>query len=233
MILTCEECETRYLVPGHAIGPEGRKVRCTSCGHEWFVAPEEDEDFEEPEDIEPIPESVKPVPEGSELPVLREAGAGLREPEPGRWVGYASAAIVFAAILGLLLVLHKPIVKTFPVTMAFYDLIGMESRIGGASLLFENIRAYVHIAEGAAPGLKVAGIILNLDRQETDLPPVQVSLITAGGEVVDSWLVNLPAGKIEGNGEMSFDSSYPNISRDVREVNVRFLARNSLAAAAE
>lgn len=42
MILTCEDCHTRYLLPTHLLGADGRRVRCTICGHEWYQIPEED-----------------------------------------------------------------------------------------------------------------------------------------------------------------------------------------------
>jgi predicted Zn finger-like uncharacterized protein len=44
MIVTCEHCHTRYLVAAHLLLPEGRRVRCAGCHHEWLQPPTEDED---------------------------------------------------------------------------------------------------------------------------------------------------------------------------------------------
>ena len=42
MILTCPACSTRYTLDPQSLGPDGRKVRCTQCGHVWHQDPPAD-----------------------------------------------------------------------------------------------------------------------------------------------------------------------------------------------
>lgn len=52
MILTCPNCSTQYAVGDGAIPPQGRKVRCASCGESWFQEAERGADSEPASDIE-------------------------------------------------------------------------------------------------------------------------------------------------------------------------------------
>ncbi len=39
MILTCNSCEKKFVVPDEAIGATGRTVQCGSCGNKWKQFP--------------------------------------------------------------------------------------------------------------------------------------------------------------------------------------------------
>ena len=47
MILTCPQCETRFVVPDTAIPPGGRSVRCAKCQAKWHQLPVEEDDRED------------------------------------------------------------------------------------------------------------------------------------------------------------------------------------------
>lgn len=67
MILTCPSCGTQYAVKDGAIPPQGRKVRCASCGHSWHQEPDGEQEETPVADIaEPEP------PQEDAAPPLRE-----------------------------------------------------------------------------------------------------------------------------------------------------------------
>ena len=39
MILSCNSCGKKFVVPDNAIGPSGRLVQCSSCGNKWKQFP--------------------------------------------------------------------------------------------------------------------------------------------------------------------------------------------------
>ena len=77
MIITCPECATRYELDEDRFLPNGRSVRCTSCGESWFVPAPQPID-----DLRPLPrETEEPHRENR----FREAMNGHgRDDEPRR-----------------------------------------------------------------------------------------------------------------------------------------------------
>ena len=64
MILSCNSCEKKFVVPDNAIGVSGRLVQCSSCGNKWKQFPiKSDKNLKE---ITPKKESIpKKTPKSS------------------------------------------------------------------------------------------------------------------------------------------------------------------------
>jgi predicted Zn finger-like uncharacterized protein len=226
MILKCEHCHTRYLLPDHMLGPEGRKVRCTNCAHEWFQEPEDDtpaENFQPPADLEPIPEAVRPLPENSELPVLHHSAMqGAAAGAGGNSASYAAGFLVFIATFGLLVMLHGPVGKAWPSSAAFYDLLGIHVPFAGEGLVFDQVSAKVAENPEGERSLHVEGKIINLKRDAMDIPPVTLALRRADGIVVDNVPVTVDKQTLDGEGEITFKTDYPKAPADLKDVNLQF-----------
>ena len=57
MILSCNSCEKKFVVPDNAIGSSGRLVQCSSCGNKWKQFPIKNEVKEK--DKNPIVKAIK------------------------------------------------------------------------------------------------------------------------------------------------------------------------------
>ena len=248
MILTCEECHARYLVPVHSLAPNGRKVRCGNCGHTWH------ENFPETElvggddagvddgnaidtfagameDIatasavddgsvgEPIPEGVRPIPEGSSVPA--HIGNDVYELR-GRLGGYVAAAAVFLFIMGGIYTFRDAVMEQFPPSKVVYEMAGVTVLPPMAGVIFDQVEAKTQYNDQGVEVLSVTGQIINLRAQQQSLAPIRVSLRVSGEETLRDWVIEPPSETIGPEETLAFDTTYPDIPVEAKEVNVQF-----------
>lgn len=237
MILTCPSCSMRYLIADSAVPPEGRKVRCASCHHDWFQEGPQPESFEQilekeaENPVEPIPEAVKPIPEGSNVPARPEDIPPREETPPsdrsalyGRLAGYAAAACVCVAVLGLIVALRTPVAKAWPPSLLLFDLVGASVPLPGDGLIIDRIKAVAEETKTGQGSLIVRGTIINLRSEEQDVPRVLATLWREDGSALESWIIDLPHEKIEGEGSFDFEAEYPGVPAEAQSVNLSFAA---------
>jgi len=77
--IVCPSCQARYELPDNSIGPEGRKVSCSSCQHKWRAFPEGMEPAAGgmPSDAEP-----EPVPQPVPQPAMIAASGPSGDSDP-------------------------------------------------------------------------------------------------------------------------------------------------------
>lgn len=66
MLISCENCSTKYLVPDESIGAAGRLVKCSNCGHKWVQYPQSPDIRTRSEPYEDLPrnKSLQALPSG-------------------------------------------------------------------------------------------------------------------------------------------------------------------------
>ena len=237
MILTCENCLKRYLVPDRSISMAGRQVRCVACGHEWFQEPPavaiditkwdelpRAQAAAELPDLEPIPEAVKPLPEGSNVPAVIATEKAARH--GGRVTGYIAAAAVFFIILAGLLVLREPLSMAWPPSNAFFTALGLPTALPGDGLSIDDVTTADAPNAQGLPVLTIHGKITNHRSAPVILPPLEAQLCIDNAQIFDHWRIELTQRSVPAHGELAFTTNYPAAPKNANGVVVRFLLPN-------
>lgn len=203
MILTCPECQARYVVDPAKIPPHGRKVRCARCRHDWTHVPPPPrpaEDLAHARDLplEPIPEAVKPIPEGSNLPAPR------RHRDDDRRGGQLWAAALLLAALALAGgLLRGPVVALWPASARLYAAIGLDVPPPGAELEFRDITARIEGGE-----LNIAGRLVNGAAGPRQVLPIRL-VVSDGAVELARIPVALSPGRLAAGEAVEFDWTGP------------------------
>ena len=83
MILNCNSCEKKFVVPDNAIGANGRLVQCSSCGNQWkqFPINKEIKTKEKVFKIKSSPKKIQGATKTTKRKVKKKTGPDLYSPE--------------------------------------------------------------------------------------------------------------------------------------------------------
>lgn len=240
MILTCPQCTTRYLLQANVLAPEGRNVKCSSCGEVWFQLPDPDElaelsgpaedeaessnDDESGSDFDDIPEGVKPeievdlVDSGGGRTTAAEDEERERLPFKALAGGYAAAACVFFVILGGLIMAKGSMLSTWPASAALYQALGMSVALPGEGLVFDQLAA-----QSKQGQVTIEGQIINLTGHKQIIPAIEASLRTQDGVVLETWVLRGDGEEISANADIPLEETYQSGHKDAHEVFLRFV----------
>ncbi len=81
MILSCNSCEKKFVVPDNAITASGRMVQCGSCGNKWKQFPIEIEKPQTPQTIKPSKPKAQKIKKNKKVSVKKPREISLYSPE--------------------------------------------------------------------------------------------------------------------------------------------------------
>jgi predicted Zn finger-like uncharacterized protein len=216
MILVCPSCDTRYFADDSAIGKDGRRVRCVSCGHSWFAKLQEEGAPAPPEDTGLTREQVERLRQTAAANSAARAGphAEFRAREHARrkrersraaTIAWSVGFAVFAAALGAAIVFRNEVANLWPRTAVLYRMVGLDvNRFG---LVLENVGAKRSF-DGTTPVLTVTGSAVNQGDERRAAPELRVVLRDESGKEVKSWTDSLKVESLGPGERVDFSSRF-------------------------
>ena len=161
MIITCPSCSAKFAVKAEAIGPEGRKVRCAKCRHDWFQDPPLSDTMDGSAFASP---EAKPVPEGSNLPVVPGSATPLH-------IKMAFACMALAAFVTLSITASNSVL---PHMGWYYGIMGIHNDQG---IALDKVSAIKNSEDGKNE-LLVKGHIVNESKSDRPIPNLEIKLLS-------------------------------------------------------
>jgi predicted Zn finger-like uncharacterized protein len=238
MILVCPSCDTRYFAEDDAVGKEGRRVRCASCGHSWFAKAPEDGEAPAPEDAGLTREQVERLRQTAAANSASRTGphSEFRAKEVARrkrnrtmaaWTGWGAGVVIFAGFLAGLVVFRDGIVQAWPRSASVYRMVGLDVNRFGVQ--FVNVGAKRSF-DGTTPVLTVTGQAINRGAETRHAPRLRVSLRDEKGKEVGSWEDDLDVPSIAPGQTINFTTVKMSPPLDTFDLSVTFAPKEGEAA---
>ena len=254
MLIVCPSCASEYMIDPGRLGAEGRTVRCASCKSTWFVTPETPEseaastgdgsaDAAAGEDAEaweqfasangaPTETAEEPAFPASTVQDSVKVTARVTRAR-ARGNGNRAAAplllLLGVALIGTALVGRAHVVRTIPATAALYAGIGLPVNLRGFE--FRDVRSEV-VGAGADAVLVVEGEIANISGRDAAVPPIEIGVRGAEGQMLYTWTNSPPRGSMAVNDTARFRARLAAPPSEARQVLVRFAPSQDGAAVA-
>lgn len=240
MILTCPNCQVRYILPAASLAPDGRRVKCTKCDETWFQdpdleeleeenvghgAPEEEYDSQGSEDD--IPHVIRPAAEGAGVPALSE---GQEEGvfSKRNLAAYGVGAGVFALIFAFLLSTPKTLTDLWLPIAGFYQALGYETDLPAEGLVFDRVEVTLD-KQKEGSSLVISGQIINLTGQKRVVPLIEAVAFDNSGAQLSQWYIKPRQETMSAQETMDFSTSFQEMKEGANELRLRFVleARNA------
>ncbi len=236
MILTCPACATSYFIPDDAIGPDGRRVRCKSCGHDWRATPEDTSlDLGEvAAAISPPPSEVTQVAEveAAPAPLPQAFRARVQERQRAQKAvkqGLAWSLLVIALVSALTAayVMRDSIVARVPTLASAYRLFGIQTNAIGLEFEAVNARYAAHDTSRVV----ISGAVRNIRDREIVIPAIRISMRDATGREIGHKIVRLEVAPVLPGQVQGFAEVLPNPDGKFASANTTFVVEEAKPAA--
>lgn len=201
MYITCPSCNTSFLIDETQIGPNGRKVKCSSCQYLWLAMPNNIQ-----QDHKSFMREQEDVQQRSSLNYAPEPGINLPVVMPN-YTPLISQLIVLCTIISLIL----------------FGIIGARDKLSlhhiynskADSLTTSIVNAKIDHKSNTA---RIKYHITNNGPQEVKAPLVRVQMLDANKQLVSSHITNKSDIVIYPHDSLTLETIIPTTDTTVKSV---------------
>lgn len=231
MLITCENCHTKYKLDDSRLPAGGRKVRCTKCLNTWFVAssmpPEQtpaDSPFDDMQsfeaalaetvaqdsDFESVMGDSGGSPTDSAMPTslksFEDHDMPVVDHKPGgmgaNQFGFFTFLLLTFVTLIAILLLRAPIVHHWPAMASLYKTVGLSVHVPGDGLKLSEMT--VRQQNGT---LNMTAKLSNISEHPLDYPKMKVYIRGPYGAALKEWDIPAQETKLEPGQTVAVDLS--------------------------
>ncbi len=220
-------------MPAYQIAADGTLLRCASCGHSWLesrateIAPAP-APRQVPAVIDHSPEpdqEIRRLVEASRL--AQEDFAAKRKVRRKRLAGWAALATAAMAPLAVAFATPELVVKSLPVTVKGYSLIGQDINIYGLELRKLEMQ---NMSVDGTKVLAIKGEIANTSSSERRIPWLRFGLRAENGAEVYQWTLDTDSRPLRPGEMTNFVTRVAAPPESAEIVEIRFAHANEIGS---
>ena len=219
MIINCPNCNIKYSINKNILGKNGKKVKCSDCGHEWYEKQDiVNKDLEKQvlEDKEQTSSFINKEIKEKKLFVSEKKNKIYK---------------ILYFLIFILLVVIIFLKKDY-----FYNLLKENSQFikdeliskknnnnDSFSLVFNQIQKEVSILNNNKKVIKIFGKISNTSNSEIHkIPKIKATLFDDKNNIVTSWFFFAEKKILKPQESLNFNTSYIHENKDIADIKIEF-----------
>ena len=221
MIITCKICTTKYSISKNALGKNGKKVKCSNCGNEWY----------QKLNIEKKKILTETL-EKTEVPINYDKKkdnntSNFFPSEIKKKKSYKLLYIAIPIILILFIYLNKKYfnyeIKNYFLKFIELEFLIKKQKQNSFDLVFNQIEKDVSILNNNEKIIKIFGKISNTSNTESyKIPKLKASLIDNKNNIITTWFFNAEQENLGPQESLNFNTSYIHDNEDIADIKIEF-----------
>ena len=221
MIITCKICTTKYSISKNALGKNGKKVKCSNCGNEWYQKLNIEKKKILTETLEKKEVSIN-------YDKKKDNNTSNFFPsEIKKKKSYKLLYIAIPIILILFIYLNKKYFN-YEIKDYFFKFYKPEFLINknnkdSFDLIFNQIEKEVSILNNNQKVIKIYGKISNTSNMKKHkIPKLQATLLDSKNNIITSWFFSAEKENLDPQESINFNTSYINDKQDISDIKIEF-----------